>query len=134
MRLLLKHNGLFHTTIKFLLCGCVCTGTDFIIYLTLLWLGCTSVGAKLVSTSLAMILSFVLNRNFTFQFQGTTDLQLILRFLFSQAVNLVTNVGINTLVLIWFHSVCIAFICATAGGMTVNYVFQRIFVFRRERM
>lgn len=114
--------------LRFLICGGVTTVLDFTVYRCLIE-GIGPLTAKSISFCFGAVLSFFLNRRWTFRAQSTISGPLILKFAVTQGVNLATNSGTNYIILQITHHLICAFICATGCGMVVNFILQRFWVF-----
>lgn len=117
---------------RFLITGGISTGIDFIIYIFLSSYFDISI-AKVISMIIASIFSFILNKTWTFSDIEKVNICKIIKYLFSQVVNIGTNVGINRLVYYIIQNKIIAFISATAVAMLINYILQKLLVFRRKK-
>lgn len=114
--------------IRFCICGGLSTAVDFTVY-RILFQFLPPVSAKSISFFCGTVISFFLNRNWTFQSHGRIQKSIIVRFAVTQGINLTVNNSVNLLVLILTQHLIFAFICATACGMTVNFLLQRFWVF-----
>lgn len=117
--------------IKFLLVGGSSTLLDYVIY----WILSTRINfniAKAISMICSCGYSFFLNKTFTFRDKQKTSVGHIVRYAFSQAVNIGTNVGVNALVYNITEIKLVGMICATGVAMVVNFLLQRFLVFNRE--
>lgn len=140
---------------KFLLVGVANTIFNWVIVFVLLqYAGFTALAATAVSTVLASILSYVLNRYFTFRYQGS-GLRSILRFALNILVCYVLGYGIALLVIYpllpgvdadwskilsilsgekatkWDYLAAIIGSCFFTG---FNYLGQRFFAFRETEV
>ena len=109
-----------------MLVGGVSTALDFVIY-TLLsrWLTPTP---AICST----LFAFLFNRNWTFQNEEQSLLKSLGKYYLAQAANIATNVLVNALLLRLTGRRILAFVGATGVAMCLNYLLQRLFVFRKE--
>lgn len=124
--------------LRFALVGFVNTAVDFVILFALTGLGMQVLWANVISTSAALGLSFVLNRNFTFRSGGDRRRQIVLFFV-------VTLIGLWVLqplviagvqFLLPVHdqlSLLIGKACATAVSLTWNYILYARLVFPDEK-
>ena len=117
--------------IRFLITGGSSTLIDFIIYYFLSVKINISV-SKMISMFCACIYSFFINKNWTFSFKGKMDKVLVLKYIISQALNIIINTFVNTLVYNISEMKILAFIVATGIAMTFNYLFQNYIVFKGE--
>lgn len=120
-------NNLF----RFLIVGGCATLVDFVVYM-LLSARIDITLSKAISMILSSIFSYFVNKNFTFNNRDKTNVSYIVRFYIVFAANLAVNLGINFLVFYRTGQKLPAYILATAGGMTVNYLGQRFLVFNRK--
>lgn len=117
--------------LKFLLIGGISTALDFVIYTALgRWL--TPTPSKLISMLCATLFAFLVNRNWTFQNKEQSLLKSLGKYYLAQAANIATNVLVNALLLRLTSRRILAFVGATGIAMCVNYLLQRLFVFRKE--
>lgn len=116
---------------KFLVVGGITTSVDFIIY-TILGLWFNPAPAKLLSILCSTLLAFFLNKNWTFRVNDQPLIYALLKFYLAQAANIITNVAVNTWLLWLTEQRIVAFVGATGIAMWVNYLLQRLFVFRKK--
>lgn len=114
---------------RFILVGGCSTGIDFIIYM-LLSMNVPITISKGTSMITSSVFSYVVNKHFTFENKDKTNIGHLIRYYIVFLANLGTNLGINYLVYKYTGYKICAFILATFGGMTVNYLGQRFFVFQ----
>lgn len=119
----------YKTVLKFLVSGATTTAIDYIIYRILMILFCPALISKFFSMLCAIICSFVINKKWTFQHSEKTDSKLIVRYLITQLINIVTNTSVNTIVYNHTNMINIAFVFATICAMIVNFILQKKFVF-----
>jgi putative flippase GtrA len=124
--------------LRFALVGFVNTAVDFVILFALTALGMQVFFANVISTSAALGLSFVLNRNFTFRSGGERRRQIVLFF----AVTLVGLWILQPLVIAGVQlllpfddqlSLLIGKVCATVVSLTWNYLLYSRLVFPDEK-
>lgn len=118
--------------IRFGLVGGASTAIDFIVYMLLSWKLDISI-SKAVSMIVASLFSYFINKKFTFKNEDRTSVGYLVRYYLVFGANLMVNLGINQFVYDVTENKILAFICATLGGMTVNYLGQRFFVFFRKQ-
>ena len=119
------------TLLRFLLIGAITTAIDFAIYTVLgRWL--SSVPAKLCSMLCSTLFAFFINKNWTFQNKEQGLLVSLGKYYLAQAANIATNVTVNAVLLRLTGRRILAFIGATGVAMCVNYLLQRLFVFRKK--
>lgn len=114
---------------RFIIVGGCSTSIDFAIYI-LLSIKLSVKLAKTISMVIASIFSYLANKRFTFENRDRTNWRYIVKFYMVFSLNMIANVGANSFVLGVSHNKIWAFAFATIIGMTVNYVGQRVLVFR----
>lgn len=114
---------------RFVVSGGIATCIDFITYLLLMQVLWPSI-AKTLSMLIANVWSFVVNKRWVFSSDRQTDTKTIVLYAGVQFVNLVTNVGINALMLYLSGNVLLSFMIATLCATIVNYSLQEIIVFK----
>lgn len=117
---------------RYLACGCITTLLDFFIYIGLNTLCVPVPVAKFSSGAITTILSFIMNRTWSFQAANGNMAQQGWKFMLAQLLNIGINTLTNSLVLSIINVKLIAFGCATLAGMTVNFLLQRFWVFRQK--
>lgn len=117
--------------VKFLLVGGTTTAIDFVIY-TFLGRWLSPVPAKLISMLCSTLFAFFINKNWTFQNKEQGLLVSLGKYYLAQAANIATNVTVNALLLRLTGRWILAFIGATGIATCVNYLLQRLFVFRKR--
>ena len=117
------------TIAKFLVVGGSSTLLDYVIY----WILSMFIHfnlAKTLSMFCSCVYSFFLNKMFTFQDKRKLSGAHLLRYIFSQPVNIGINVSINALLYGTTAIRILGMVSATAGAMIVNFLLQRFFVFQ----
>ncbi len=122
-------NLLSGSLIKFLLVGGCSTGIDFIIYMVLS-IKIQLTVAKGISMIISSIFSYIANKRFTFNNYAKTNMNYIIKYYMVFLANFITNLELNYLVFQFTGYKILAFISATLGGMAVNYLGQKLFVFK----
>ena len=119
--------------LRFLAVGGTATGIDLAIYL-LLGRRLPASAAKLISMCCSCVFSFCLNKAWTFRDRRRTDLRQVSLYIAVQAVNISVNVGTNALCLnvLQLHKL-LAFVIATGVAMCVNFLLQKVIVFREKK-
>lgn len=117
--------------IRFIIVGGTSTCIDFIIYMLLNKIISITI-SKLISMTISCVYSFFINRNWTFGDKNTNAVFQIPKYVFSQCINIVTNVVVNEIMIILTNEKVISYICATLCAMTVNYILQNNIVFKRS--
>lgn len=122
-----KNSGLF----RFLITGGISTSIDFVIYIIL---SCriNIISAKITSMLCASIVSYLINKCWTFQNKEKTNWRYLTKFYITFMINVIINISINQIIYIVTESKIIAFIMATGCAMMVNYLLQRIWVFNKN--
>lgn len=118
--------------LKFLVIGGISTLLDYIVYLLLLNFVHIAI-AKSVSMLCAILLSYFLNKIWTFEYKNNTDLTLVIKYILTQAVNISINVLCNYLIFTLYYNKHIAFIISTIVATVINFLLQKYFVFRKWR-
>lgn len=116
---------------KFLLVGGCSTLMDFLIYIALA-IVIPIFLAKAISMIVASIFSYIFNKNFTFKNRDQTSMRHVVSFYVVFTLNLITNVGVNFIIYSTSGCKVMAFVIATICGMTINYLGQRYWVFKKE--
>lgn len=119
------------SSVRFVLVGGCCTLIDFAIYMLLV----DRIGAiwgKGISMGCAMIVNYFLNKFWSFSANNTKAAPELVRYVCAQAVNITVNVSVNAISLKLLGVKSIAFILATGIAMTVNYLLQRFWVFKKK--
>lgn len=118
---------------RFLVVGGSSTLLDFILYRGLLKLDFGTILAKTCSMLMAMLLSFFLNRGWSFRKVNRHHETQILRYIACQAVNLCVNVSVNYCLVTLTHNIYIGYVLATGIAMIANFLLQRFWVFGGKR-
>lgn len=114
---------------RFMIIGCCSTAIDFAIYAALS-ARLPTAPSKCASMLASSVFSYFANKRFTFRDGGRAGAPQLARFYLVFALNLAANVGTNEALYRWTGRRVLAFACATAAGMAVNYMGQRWVVFR----
>jgi putative flippase GtrA len=114
---------------KFIVSGGIATGIDFVCYMLLRQIVWPSV-AKTISMIIANIWSYVVNKRWVFALDKKTDYRMMGLYVVVQALNLGTNVGVNSLMLYLTGFVILSFVVATLCATIVNYSLQKLIVFK----
>lgn len=117
--------------IRFLLAGATTTLCDYAIYMLLSSFAPIGI-SKVISMAIACVLSYFINKYWSFKSTGSVTLGQTAKFLGSQVVNIGLNTATNYLMFMTLQSKTLAFIVATAISMCVNYLLQKYWVFRRR--
>lgn len=116
------------TIYKFLVSGAITTGIDFILYIFLSNFIKLYV-AKGLSMTVAMIVSFFINRFWSFNKPEISTKKSIPKFIICQIINLLVNTGSNYIIFIFIDDKFYSFIGATLIAMTINFILQKNYVF-----
>lgn len=117
---------------KYLVSGCCTTLLDFCIYMGLGAAGLMIPVAKFASGSVTTIVSFFLNRTWSFKATDGNAANQGWKFIITQLLNISANTLVNSLVLSIVDIKIVAFGFATLAGMTVGFLLQRFWVFRQK--
>jgi len=119
--------------IRFLVVGCANTAIDFGIFITLS-LFIPPVAANFISTSVALLFSYVANKKYTFKTHNLTGVRHIALFL---SVTLVGLWGIQPVIIAVFHSLnhtygaVVGKIIATGCTLVWNYLWYKFVIFKK---
>nr|WP_321023666.1 GtrA family protein [Clostridium neonatale] len=114
--------------IKFILVGSISTSIDLCIYM-ILSSEFNIILSKIISTTIACIISLIINKNWTFQYKKDMNLVLILKYIIVQITNILCNVTTNTIIYKITQKKFISFVIATLCAMIVNFLLQKYYVF-----
>jgi putative flippase GtrA len=118
---------------RFVIAGSLAVGTDMLVYYLLLRAMSHS-PAKAASFLCGSIVAYVVNKYWTFEQHERSYAEMV-RFGLLYVTTLGANVGVNKICLLLFPPwVFFAFLCATGVSTILNFVGQKWWVFRRERM
>lgn len=115
---------------RFVVTGGTATLIDFVIYMLLR----TYIGSgwgKFTSMLGANVFSFVTNKRWTFSVKEKANIWMVVRYVIVQGVNIGVNVGINQLSLKLTNMVILSFVIATGCATIINYLGQKLFVYKR---
>lgn len=115
--------------LRFLIVGGSATLLDYIIY----WFLSDVINfnvAKGISMLCSSIYSYFLNKHFTFRAKQRSSVQEVAKYIFAQLINIGTNVGINYLLFTATDIKLLSMVFATGVAMIVNYILQKLFVFK----
>ena len=127
----LKDKLLSSKIVRFVLVGGCSTGIDFVIYM-LLSMQMPITISKGISMITASMFSYFANKRYTFANKEKTTLAYLIKFYLTFVANFMVNLGTNYFVYSKTGLKLLAFVMATICGMTVNYIGQRFFVFKKE--
>jgi len=114
---------------RFLIIGGISTCIDFIIYMLLSY-RISITKAKMISICSASVISFLLNRKWTFSVESAISFTQIFKYLAVQIINIAVNVSVNYFAYHMLGIRVIAFIIATGVAMVINYLLQKRLVFK----
>ncbi len=114
---------------KFVVSGGIATCIDFVFYVLLRQFVC-SAAAKTISFLIANVWSYVINKRWVFSSRKNTNTMMICSYMFVQILNLVTNVGVNSLMLSITGYVFLSFAVAVLCATIINYSLQKLIVFK----
>lgn len=117
---------------KYLVSGCCTTLLDFCIYMGLGAAGLIVPVAKFASGAVTTIVSFFLNRTWSFKATAGNAANQGWKFIITQLLNISANTLVNSLVLSIVDIKIVAFGFATLAGMTVGFLLQRFWVFSQK--
>ncbi|MBQ8806461.1 MAG: YfhO family protein [Bacteroidaceae bacterium] len=117
---------------RYLVCGCGTTLLDFAIYMGLGAIGIMIPIAKFTSGAITTVVSFFLNRTWSFKATAGNAANQGWKFIITQLLNISTNTLVNSLILSIVDIKLVAFGFATLAGMTVSFLLQRFWVFRQK--
>ena len=127
--------------IRFAIVGGANTLLDFGILFILVFLGLDKIAANFVSTAVAFIFSFFVNKSFTFQSSGGNVKKQFALFILVTIVALwvvqpIIIIGVTTLLaptgIAATLSLLIAKLIATIGSLIWNYLFYSRLVFKKD--
>jgi len=121
-----------HVFSKYLTVGVFSFSIDFGVYIFALALGAMPVFAKFTSFLCGMILSFILNKRFTFKVSESRYGKI--KFSFIYGLSLVANVGVNTVIIVVYPagvmgSYFVAFLLASMVSILINFFGMKKLVF-----
>ncbi|NFG28047.1 GtrA family protein [Clostridium botulinum] len=118
--------------LKFLSVGMLSTSIDLIIYFVLTYLNIGIIFSKLISITFACIFSFIINKNWTFNYKNKVDKVIVIKYVINQIFNISCNVITNTVFFYLTNIKFIAFVIATLFSTILNFCLQNYFVFKRK--
>lgn len=116
---------------RFLVVGGLSTSLDMLIYF-ILFPQFGAIWSKMISMSFSILLSYNLNRYWSFKIERKRTIGEVLKYLATQLINITVNVSTNYIVLSLTGYKIVAFIIATATAMCINYLLQKVWVFRKK--
>lgn len=138
MKCLISKNTIYQMS-RYILCGTISTSFDFFLYVTLSKIGMQIDLAKAIGFLSASVMSYFLNRKFTFK--GTeSNLAQFISFFLVHCFAMVIDVSVNKGMLIVLSqyidqsrvAVALAFIVATGISVIANFSGQKFWVFKSK--
>ena len=120
---------LLNQLVLFFAIGGFSTLVDFAIYM-LLSTQLTIDLSKAISMTFASALSYFFSKNWIFKVQTKKNLIYILKFYIVFFINLLANIFINSILLQISDMKIFSFVIATLCAMTINFIFQRYWIFK----
>jgi putative flippase GtrA len=121
---------LVNQALRFVVVGGLSTAVDFMVYM-LLSTKLSITTSKALSMIFASVISYILSKNWTFKSPAKSNSISIIKFYIVFFINLVTNITVNNVVFEISNMKILAFLIATVCAMTVNFLLQRYWVFKR---
>lgn len=115
---------------RFMVVGGFSTLVDFVIYM-LLSVHVAITTSKAISMIFASVISYILSKNWTFKNNNETNSTHIIKFYVTFFINFITNISANNIILDISGLKIFSFVMATLSAMTVNFLLQRYWVFRK---
>ena len=115
---------------RFIVVGGLSTAVDFMMYI-LLSTKLSITTSKALSMIFASVISYVLSKNWTFKHHSKSNSIYIFKFYTVFFINLVTNITVNNVVFDISSMKIFAFSIATVCAMTINFLLQRYWVFKK---
>ena len=115
---------------RFLISGGITTACDYVIYMAVSMVVPVPI-AKALSMGVACLLSYTINKSWSFKVNETSNRQ-VGRFVVSQVANITCNTSVNSLAYFTFNNKTLAFVIATGVAMMLNFTLQRFWVFRKK--
>ena len=122
-------NKQFREIVFFVLSGSSAVLVDYLVYLSLINYVDERL-AKGVSFIVGSVFAFILNKYLTFKSKGNSIIQLG-KFAVLYFTSFFVNVYINQVSLEIFNNVNISFLLATSASTILNFIGQKLWVFRK---
>lgn len=119
---------------RFCTVGLANTAVDFTAFFLLNLGGVPYLSAQVLSYSTGVINSFLLNRKWTFQVTRKTNVNEIAKFIILNGISLLVSSSLLFMLYNANHPhLWLAKIAATAGGILVNFIGSRLWVFTEQQ-
>lgn len=118
--------------IRFVVTGGCSTIIDYMLYHFLVSKGVIVLASKALSTGLMIFVVFWVNREWTFRSLNVGKKGEFMRYVMTQAINFITNISINAVLVFVTENINFSFATATLISSCVNFLLQRFFVFGRK--
>lgn len=110
------------------------TAVDFAAFFILNLGGAPYLLAQIISYSIGVLNSYIFNRRWTFRVTGKTNIPEVTKFIAVNGLSLLITSGLIYILHDSYHvNLWTSKIAATAGGITVNYIGNRLWVFTENR-
>lgn len=120
--------------LRFCAVGFVNTGVDFSAFFLLNMVGVPHLLAQVISYSSGVANSFVLNRKWTFSIKGRTNVGEVTKFIIVNSISLLVSAILLYIMYDINHlDLWVAKAAATVGGIAINYIGSRIWVFTKNQ-
>jgi putative flippase GtrA len=120
--------------LRFCAVGFVNTGVDFSAFFLLNGIGVPHLLAQVLSYSTGVANSFVLNRKWTFSIKGRTNAGEVAKFIIVNSISLLVSSSLLYIMYDINHlDLWLAKAAATVGGIAINYIGSRLWVFTQPR-
>lgn len=118
--------------LRFCIVGFANMTVDFAVFFVLTYYGMRYLPAQVLSYSAGVVNSFILNRTWTFRLTSRPQMAEIVKFCCLNGASLGVSTGILFIAQDMFQlNLWLGKLAATAGGVAVNFIGSRCWVFRR---
>lgn len=117
--------------LRFLVGGGSAVVTDYLIYKLLLYAAIDMSVSKAISYVCGAIVGFVINKLWTFESKGFSQMEII-KYIMLYAASACANAGVNKLIMFSFNIQILAFLGATGVSTVLNFLGQKFFVFAKK--
>lgn len=119
---------------RFCITGGIGFITDFTLLHLLLWLGAGPLVSRLISVSIALCCTWLLNRHFTFRTEKPFSWKEVASYLSVNGVGAAINYSVYSFcVLLLALTPTVGLIAGSAAGLFLNFLGNKRFVFRPEK-